>query len=70
MTERRGDKKLADNMWRMLGERDWSQSKLASETELSISTMNNTMNTRHGVTLRTLRKIRAALGCTWDELLE
>lgn len=65
------DNKLSDNLLRMLGERDMSQTGFARDSKTSVGLLNRVINGRCVfVRLDTLRKWRAELGCTWDELLE
>ena len=65
----RGDVALARNMRRLMADRGWSAKRMTYETELSRSTVDYLLNGQRGATLAVLRRIRSALGCTWDELL-
>lgn len=63
-------KSLATNMLRMMGRRGWTSRELAVRSGLHVNTINNYLRGSHEPTLRKLRKLRDAFGCTWDELLE
>jgi len=65
----KGDMKLARNMRRLMAERGWSAKRMTYEADVSKSTVDYLLNGQRGATLAMLRKIRSALGCTWDELL-
>lgn len=61
---------LAWNILRMLAERGWTRDDLAAKSGVSKSTIGCYLTTDHEPTLKRLRKIHDALGCSWDELLE
>lgn len=64
------DPYIADNLWRMLGERHWSQVELARRSGVSVDVIRTLCSMRGGTSVGNLRKIRRALRCTWDDLLE
>lgn len=61
---------LARNILRMLARNGWTREELAVRAGISKSTLGGYLTTDHEPTLKRLRKIRDALGCSWDELLE
>ena len=67
---KRADRRMTANLWRMLDERGWSNAELARRSGIASSHVSMILANRNGVTLRTARAFRDALGCTWDELLE
>ena len=61
---------LASNILVMMGKRNMTQVELARKADLSPCHVNSTIRAKHGITVYTLRKIRDALECTWEELLD
>ena len=64
------DMTFVRNMRRLMFERGWSQKRLGIESGVAQSTVSAVMTGARRPTLPTLRRIKAALGCTWDEMLE
>lgn len=64
-----GDEALSRNLRRLMYERGLSVTALARMTRIAIPTLSKVVNHRNGTTLKTLRAIREALGCSWDALL-
>lgn len=60
---------LASNMMRMMRRNRWTARELAVRSGICVNTINNYLYGSHEPTLRKLRKLRDAFGCTWDELL-
>lgn len=52
-----------------LKEHHITQTELARRMYVTQECVNNYTNRQSGVTIATLRRIRAALGCTWEDLL-
>lgn len=63
------DEQLAIGLWRLLDERGMTQVMLAARAGIGKTTITNYINGYSGATLHKLRRIKAALGCTWEELL-
>ena len=61
--------RLARNLRALLDERGWSQTRLMYESRIPQTTISAVACGRGGTTLKTLRRLKAALGCSWDELL-
>jgi len=60
---------FGDNFKRLLADRGESQTSFAKRIGVHQSQMSNWVRGANSPTLQTLRKVKAALGCTWDELL-
>lgn len=60
---------FSDNLKRLLADRGESQTSFAKRIGVHQSQMSNWVRGANSPTLQTLRKVKAALGCTWDELL-
>ena len=70
-----GDKKLASNVRRFMNERGLTYRRLADDAArsgfyINYSTFYNIVRGINDTRLHTLRAIKAALGVTWDELLD
>jgi DNA-binding Xre family transcriptional regulator len=65
-----GDASLSINLRRLLRVRRMSACDLDRECGLSSGATEGWLSMRNGITLHSLRLIRRALGCTWDELLD
>ena len=63
------DMEFARNLRRAMAERGVSAKALAMDTGISRSTIDYLLSGRRSPTHSTARRIRDALGCTWDELL-
>lgn len=61
---------LAKNILRLLARNEWTMKELAVRSGVNVHTVSSYISSPHEPTLGKLRKIRAAFGCTWDELLE
>ena len=66
---RHPDELMGDNLLLILGERDMTQSELARISGIHPSVISGICCNTRGVSVFTVRRIKAALGCTWDELL-
>lgn len=64
------ERRVARNLMWMLIDRDWSQTRLVRESGLAQSTVNAVCNARSSPSVRTLRRLKETLGCTWEELLD
>ena len=64
-----GPRGLPRNLCRLMAERGWTQARMGIEAGMPQSTVSAIARGTRTPTLATLRKIRAALGCSWDELL-
>ena len=62
-------KTLGKNLRELIADRGESQTSLAKRMGVHQCQVSNWVRGAHSPTLQTLRKVRAALGCTWDELL-
>lgn len=62
------DPQLAHNLRRLVRERHTTMLDLGARAGVSHTTLYD-IGRRFSPTLHTLRAVKAALGCTWDELL-
>ena len=74
-TKYHADPTLVANLRRLMRDRcmrpsDVCKVACASGVHIHRVTVYYTISGKHSPTLHTLRAIRTALGCTWDELLE
>lgn len=74
MARRYADPALAANLMTLMRDADMSASDVsraacAAGEPITSTAVSYTMSGTHLPTLRTLRAIKAALGCTWDQLL-
>ena len=69
MADVRGDAMLADNLLRLMEERGWTQSELARRAHMPPSMISRLVCKGSGINIPTARRLKAALGCSWDELL-
>jgi transcriptional regulator with XRE-family HTH domain len=60
---------FARNLRRMISERGMTASTVAYKSGLCPATVYNYLRGTRTPTVDALRKMRATLGCTWDELL-
>jgi transcriptional regulator with XRE-family HTH domain len=60
---------LGKNLQKLLADRGESQTSFAKRIGVHQSQVSNWVRGANSPTLQTLRKVKAALGCTWDELL-
>ena len=58
------------NLRRLIHRNQWTTFELAVRSGVHGNTIDSYLAGRNLPNLRNLRKIRAGLGCTWDELLE
>lgn len=70
-----GDKKLAENVRRLMDERGLTYRRLADDAArsgfyINYTTFYNIVRGINDARLHTLRAIKTALGVTWDELLD
>ena len=65
-----GDRTFVSNMLRLTGSRGWTLKQLATEAGMSYTTVTNYSHSNTTPSLTSLRRIRSALGCTWEDLLE
>ena len=63
------DRKFVANMLRFSGRRGWTLKRLAAEAGMPYSTVTNYSHSDASPSLDKLRKLKEALGCTWDDLL-
>lgn len=63
------DDMYGDNLKRLIKENGLTQRKLAEIADLPHQTIESHVSKRRSPTLYSLRKIRHALDCTWDDLL-
>lgn len=63
------DRKFVSNMLRLSDKRGWTLKRLAKEAGMAYTTVTNYSHSDTVPSLDKLRKIKGALGCTWDELL-
>lgn len=59
----------AANLRRAMRRRGYSAQRLSFESEVNINTINNYLTGNFFFSADTLRKLQAALGCRWEELL-
>jgi transcriptional regulator with XRE-family HTH domain len=64
-----GDKALSENLLRIIGRRGMTYDQVAVASGLSCDTVSAVACRKRAASIRTLRKLRAGLGCTWDDLL-
>lgn len=62
-------KSLATNILHLLWRNGWTVRELAVRSGVHANTINNYLRGNNEPTLRRLRRLRDAFGCTWDELL-
>ncbi|HMJ91464.1 MAG TPA: helix-turn-helix transcriptional regulator [Candidatus Acidoferrum sp.] len=67
--ERAIARRIAANVRRARVARGWTQQKLAEECELNIRSIQKIEGAERSVLAATLVRIRAALKCSWEELL-
>ena len=67
---RRIDRRLIDNLWRIMGERRMTQTDVARAIGTNTNTFSHMMNGRNGISVPTLRRIKDALDVSWEELLD
>ncbi len=60
---------FARNLRRLLYERDMSAKQFSHASGINHASVYDYLNGRHEPNCPMLRRIRATLGCTWDELL-
>lgn len=65
----RPDEASSENILRMLRDKDWSIQDLRRRARLPWATTYRAAMGIGSPALYTLRAVKAALGCTWDELL-
>ena len=63
------DGTIVRNLRRMISERGMTATTVAYKSGLCPATVYNYLRGARTPTVDALRKMRAALGCTWDELL-
>lgn len=63
-------KTIARNLRRLMYERDLNNAKLSRKSGISRERLSIILHAKSGITVYTLRKIRDALECTWEELLD
>ena len=61
---------FGEHLYRMLRKRRISQVELARRMYVTQATVYCYTNGVNGPTVATLRRIKDALGCTWEELLD
>lgn len=64
-----GDRELAYNLRRIVRERGITLGQVVTDSGLSPNTVSSMASGKRGATVRSLRRLRAGLGCTWDDLL-
>ena len=60
---------FARNLRKLMAERDMSAKQFSRASGINHASVYDYLNGRHEPNCPMLRRIRAALGCTWDELL-
>ena len=60
---------FARNLRKLMAERDMSAKQFSSASGINHASVYDYLNGRHEPNCPMLRRIRATLGCTWDELL-
>ena len=60
---------FARNLKRLLYERDMSVKQFSRASGINHASVYDYLNGTHAPSYAMLRRIRATLGCTWDELL-
>lgn len=63
-------KRFRDNLLRISGERNMSQSQIAKKMNVPKGTVWHWFRASHGISAFTLPRLAKSLGCTVDELLE
>ena len=63
------DSDISRNLKRLLYERDMSVKQFSRASGINHASVYDYLNGRHEPNCPMLRRIRATLGCTWDELL-
>lgn len=66
----RGDESYAASLRRLIGRTGLTQKAFAEKCDMPYNTIRAHVTAARDPTLYSLRKIRAGLGCTWDELLD
>ena len=56
-------------LWRLMDERGWNQSELARRSGLHRHDVSKYVNGYAMPSMITLMRLRAGLGCTWEELM-
>ncbi len=64
------DSTFVRNLREMAFARGWTTTELATRSGIHKNTLNNYIHHGNEPAIRNLRKLRDALGCTWDDLLE
>ena len=60
---------FARNLRKLMAERDMSAKQFSRASGINHASVYDYLNGRHEPNCPMLRRIRATLGCTWDELL-
>lgn len=61
---------FSSNLKRLILRNQWTTFELAIRSKVPQTSINAYISGKSSPNLRNLRKIRAAFGCSWDELLE
>ena len=67
---RKGDETVAANLLGMLDARGRPSAWLDEACGFGVGTVSRYLNREYSPALRHLRRMREALGCTWEELLD